>query len=212
MKSKKGLIIITAVVLLIALGVGLSFAAWDKENDSKDLSVTVGDRISVTISETQDNANVKLLPADSKILEADSVNNTALKLIGSFVPTLSYVDSSNAVETIKIKYAIDNVYANPLNIVNGISQDRGTKYADIFDIFLTADSQDTAVVDGVVQNQIPVDTELSSGTTYYVYMAFKKDITSSTDANIAKLVTDAVNVRMYCNLVVYSDIVSAPIV
>lgn len=110
--NRKIFVISVAVIAVIALTLGISFAAWDNPSGKTDQVVVTGSNadLKVTFTEDDNNKNKVLVPEGQVGLGIANTNKTDIKTLGKISMTLNAeAEGSDLV----VKYDVTKIYTVP---------------------------------------------------------------------------------------------------
>lgn len=157
---KRVLVIAVVVVALIAVTTTVAFAWWDSTKSSINIDTSnTASNVILSVAKGTANTTDKLVPNGAF---TDATHKTSI-CIGSFTPTITSTNASNnqaAIDKTKLTYSIKEFKVN--NTVQSAN-------------FVITVNTTTANAN----NGIAVSSgALSSGTTYYIHIAFASAITA----------------------------------
>lgn len=110
-QKKKITLLVTAIIALVAVVAGASYAAWDNGHAKKDMDVAIGGRVALTATvDTSRTDSKKLVPAGQLDLLAKPADYTDNKTLGTI--TVS-IDAEHTADALAFKYNVQEIFAVP---------------------------------------------------------------------------------------------------
>lgn len=113
--NKRILIVSVAIVAVIALTLGISFAAWDNSSAKDDYVVAVGSNADLTVQLTKNTDGKVLVPSGQIGLGLSNTDKIAVKTLGNIKITLNN-DAEG--DDLAVVYAISAIYAVPNSVTD----------------------------------------------------------------------------------------------
>lgn len=156
MKSKRILITIVAVVVVVAATFGITYAAWDKPADQSSLNATVGNNVNINVTQTGtgDANTATLVPKNTPNTNAtmkDCLTLGAVKVTNNPVN-----NSSSDTDSLNVIWDVKAISVTYVNTTDAVTMDVAL-FKTLFNVTIQFGDAQLSNYGGVV----PMDIDLS---------------------------------------------------